>query len=1118
MELTYSSKKIREILSKAYTNIEKSPISKEFSADLGNFLIKYLKSHAQPSQTSKIIKALPFYLPHYPLKYFISLNAYFSHGHIQDKVALLELLYTFYFFNPKLIDICLSPLITSSFRAVTDSIEISNRVVEILDQISPRNKVYECIWKTILRSPKARLPALYYLHYRLVVDNKLRALNALLVCLDDQSLQVKRSALDLIRRVFNFNSPDVEKKYKITILNQALKLLVNNDRPVFIRIFEWISPNQESQLDQNAVEILSEALLELLQTVEIEICVLIINNFICNLPKGDQLLKKIIIPIAIYNCENKIILVSDSITNFLITNMSMFWSQFLDAFSSSFKDFLYQESLYKVLEHSLIHLKYDHKIIDSLVSVLFANIHLNTEKYMNYILYLLFCIDQTSITETKLQNLYSKIDSNHWTLFAKILLRFYKLQVNCKPLLEKICKDYWKADNNKIEVINIRLEYDQTLITKEYAEFVVKYSMDNKQSETLLKIIQKIPKKLNSSLENLIIDYSELGIECIIHTQKLNLTLTTSLLIKIIDLLSDPSPFIRFKAFEWLNSAVANNCDLLCAFIDSLESKNKTPSAYIPESAKILIAIKELVKLGGENLLNVLLIKKNSKILSVLENLIINPPHHSILLRTLAFEVACNIVKFSKSEVSSSLIDIAVSTLSVSIKNEDNKLLLLLLNVLENHLLVLKSEAESEIHSKGLVNILETLVKILGYPEKIVRNSWISFISQLVPFVIEYLEDSISVNYVNSILKKYFSLFTQNNEKKIFFSIFNLTFKILNLIRHDRAAKNVSKLVYFSLQKYLDLALQNQNSDLFDESIELLVLLYRSNMGKFAKSFVFMWNEYCPYDKRFWSTLESYIEVLVKMKVDLLTFMNEILKFLMKPYNYLPDHEEKVLSIGCLLYKLQEKLIITKATDYWTVSMEIYKLLLKNSLLENNAFVLASMHILKNRIGMDEFNYFSQLELKIIMKNCFSASISCMQSSILAYLLPYPFIFTTTEVSISTVFIIVLKNVIYNVITIGVSTIEIQIALPRLIADFSKTVYIAFTNNELLVTNAADVLSVCLENEKFAVSDTLHDSVIKLIKQSYFLELFKGKPQVLMKWIFIVKTISVSFYKEKNKL
>ena len=104
---------------------------------------------------------------------------------------------------------------------------------------------------------------------------------------------------------------------------------------------------------------------------------------------------------------------------------------------------------------------------------------------------------------------------------------------------------------------------------------------------------------------------------------------------------------------------------------------------------------------------------------------------------------------------------------------------------------------------------------------------------------------------MNSILKKYFSLFTQNNEKKIFFSIFNLTFKILNLIRHDRAAKNVSKLVYFSLQKYLDLALQNQNSDLFDESIELLVLLYRSNMGKFAKSFVFMWNEYCPYDKRF---------------------------------------------------------------------------------------------------------------------------------------------------------------------------------------------------------------------------------------------------------------------------
>ena len=222
MEFPTSNKKIKSILIKIQADVRKGSVTKKKALDLARFLIFFLRSNPHPSQTVLLLSNISTYLLHCPLKFLVSLIPYFGHGYIQDKQTLLKILSTYYFSNQKIVDVCISSLVMCAFKAVTESSEISSNVVAILDNVSPRSKIYDCVWRSVFTNSKARLTALNYLHYRLFVHNTVQALHALLTCLEDPSLQVKKSALDLLKRAFSFKNPDIDKNCKITILKQML--------------------------------------------------------------------------------------------------------------------------------------------------------------------------------------------------------------------------------------------------------------------------------------------------------------------------------------------------------------------------------------------------------------------------------------------------------------------------------------------------------------------------------------------------------------------------------------------------------------------------------------------------------------------------------------------------------------------------------------------------------------------------------------------------------------------------------------------------------------------------------------------------------------------------------
>lgn len=1110
-----SKKKLRAFLNQVHSNAQKGKVSAELAYQLSTFLLKHLSRSVKPSKTSKILDSTTKFISFYPLRFAISLIPYLSSGHIQDITKLIQVFKRFYFSDELLLNLCISSLILSTFRAVSSLSDISSAVVSILDAVSTRNRVYECIWKSILKSPKARMPALNYLHYRLLVDNKTRALHALIVCLEDQSIQVKRCALDLCRRVFNFSNMSIEKKYKLSILVHALKLFENIEKSLLSRIFEWINPEQEELLNENVLEIVSEALLAVLMTVEIEKSIVIISNFICSLQSGEQVLNRIIIPMAIYNHTADIALVSDSITSLIASNIGLFWVQFQIAFLDSFKDKSTQKILFKVLQNSLIQLPFEYKTIDAIILALFENFDLQPKRNLKNINHLVHSIEKTSINPRQLKGFYEKAYSFRKPL-SVILLRFYKLEVDCDELIEKLCSEKCQNDESRIEVINIRLEYKEKTIKKESIEFVVRNSLLCNDLTTLNKLVKLVPKRINSLLES-ILDFDEaLAISSLVQIQKCNLKLSTPVLIQAIELLKDCDPKIIYQTVKWLNTAIQNDCNFYLALIDSLEDKKKSPPTYIAESVKILCALKDLIRLGGSPLVELLLANSQTRLFAILENFVTSPPHYSNILRVLACELISEIVKYSSSETSPSLIDITVSFLLQCIKIEDNKMLLLMLQILENHLLVLTIEAKNNSSTKGLINILAPLVLIIEIPEVTVRNSWLNFISQLIPFMIEFLDSNISIKYTNALLKRYFEVFSNNGDSKILNGLAIITKQTLfHPVMLNR--NNINKVVFFSLQKYLDLYISCQNTEFADIVKEIILLLCKCSMYKLLKSFVLIWMEHSPYDTKSWPVLHDYINVLVDVQLEAEDVILHVKEFLTRHYEALEPNQEKLLSFASLVCVLQEKLLVSQTSQIWSHSIDIFKLLQKVTLAEVTIFVMESIHILKKRVGIEGLDLSQQEELRKLLKDCANSSIFYLHSQTKASTVPYRFLTYYEKISISEVYIGTIQEVMHNIICIGVEKSGRNSVCGELLADFTKIVFDSFKTPEQVIQKGGKIILKYLEYESPAVSRALQRRINDLIKNPDFFKFFHCDDDLCV-WIQIIRIFSLSFYWEKHAL
>ncbi|OMJ88977.1 hypothetical protein SteCoe_8990 [Stentor coeruleus] len=1016
MDYNLSERKITQILDKLRAKVQKSEKDSEYSSYLTKILIIYLNRLAQPSQTSKLLCDLPFFIDIHPLRYLISLGPYFAQGHLGDKKKLLEIMKNHYYSNEKKLNISIFALVINSFRAISECNEISTEVVQSIDNLSRITRVHECVWKVVLKSPKARLPALNYLHYRLVVDNKNRAFHALLCCLDDQSLQVKRCALDLLKRVFSFNSPDVDKSYKLAILRKIFGLVIVGDRPIISKINEWLAPNQEKSFNSQAVEIISEALLLMIEGQDIDNKVVIISNFIYNSDFGREILKRVLIPLAIYDYSGYQP-ASESISSLIKSHEMLFWQQFLQYFNQAFKEGFDKKPLYRVLEHALIRIKYQHTTIDKLILILFKHADEDPEVYINYAINLLQYIDKTSITNLDLLDLKLTL-GEHWKLYAKLLLRFAKLGLSCKELIEDLLEEYKENYHDLIEVINISLVYNPKALTIKNIKFVLKYSMLNNTSETIEKLIKIIPDQVNSLLETLLTIKPINGIKYLIYIQNLQLEFSSGLLIKASELFSYDDSEIKYLAIMWLNKVYACNSDIFSSFINSLEVKSKLPQ-YLQDCSRILQSLKELLKHGGEMVLKLLIHYYPTRFFAIIEQLLIKPPPYYSILKLLAYEVVCEIVKFSSIEMSAHLIDISMAALIQAIKLEDCTLLLILKQLLENNLNVLDYEAHNEINSRGLINIQEPLVKLIIFEDKIVRNAWLDFIDKLVPFIIEHLDESTSISYINAFLKRYFLAFNENHDKKILEAIWSLTKHVI-LQKDYCYDKNRKKLVYNSLQKYLDTVVLSIGTSTENISYEIISLLKSYNEYKFVKSFVYIWTEYCPYDKNYWLMLDKYLEIFPIINLDLVNVFTQLNGFLHKNLEiFNTENEEKILSIGSLIYKLHEKLEKPTNGRIWNEAIEIYKSLIKSHSVEIRVFVIYSINALVESLGSKSLNLLQKIEMKKMVKEVVGKTFANMRIKKDAIQMPYPYVLVDEKPTISQIYTVVIKNCIHNIIDIG---------------------------------------------------------------------------------------------------
>ena len=1113
-----SKKKLRIFLKQVSSHAQKNKITPEMAFDLSNFLIKYLSRNTRPSKTSKVIDYTSKFLIFHPLRFAISLIPYFSSGHIQDTQKLFQIFKTSYFANESLLNVCISGLVLSSFRGVSTLEDFNSSLVEVLDKASPRNRVYECIWKAILKCPKARLPALNYLHYRLLIDDKTRALHALIACLGDPSIQVKRCALGLLRRVFNFNSPQVEKSFKVALLMQALLLFENMEKSLLLRIFEWINPDQEVELNQASLEIIAEALMEILKNFEIERGIAIINNFICSFKSGDQVLSEILIPMALYHHTVHTSLVSDSVISLIHNNIALFWIQLQTHFARNFDNKTQQEALFKVLKNSLIQLPFEYKTVDAIIGSLIENLELDPERYLKYITHLLHSIEKTSINKKQVRVLYNKAIV-YRNLLGKILLRCDTLQVNCDEIIEELCSRRISTDQDRIEVINIRLEYKQKTVRKEDIEFVLKYSLNSNEIVTLEKLVRLVPKKLNSLLDALFEYDTTFAISCLIHIQSVQFKPVTVVLVRVIELLKDPDFEISFDALKWLNLAINSDSHIFSSLIATLESKSKSPSTYISECVGILTNLRDLIRLGGSSILKVLFRHDHSRLIAKLEDFIINPPYYSNQLRLLASSVSCEIVKYSNSDKALMLIESSVSFLLQCINAEDNRMLLLLLQILESHLLVLKIEAKDESSSKGLINILDPLVKIVDYYEVTVRNSWLCFIAQLIPFIIEFLDSTISIKYTNALLKRYFEVFSAVTDRKILNALSVLTKQTLHQsLLHGESS--LTKVVYFSLEKYLELFIDTEDSDLEPATKEIIGMLWNSGTYKFVKSFAVIWMEYSPYDRSSWTTLDKYIEILERMDIAGEQFIAEIRTFVKKHYDNLAETPEKILSIGCLVSKVQEKMGKCYSRT-WSDCIEIYKYLQKLQAPEAWIFIMESLHMLRKqmrrvRMSMICLSSAERVELKKIVKDCLNSAILNMYSEDLAAAVCYRFVQNGERISVSQVYIGTMKNVMHDILYIGMKLDENKWRQNSFLADATELIYNAFRTPRDIIERGSDVIIECLKIEEAGVCEVLHDKIIALIKLPEWLSMFGDLGQIEA-WKCVVKSISEKFYKKSNR-
>lgn len=163
---------------------------------------------------------------------------------------------------------CLSGLVLSLLPGLDETgTELADKVMKLLDEICSATQLtafYHAIWKSLLITPYARLPALYYLNERLPKDaSKINTENALTILtpmipekdrlvaeglvrsLKDSNALVQRAALELLANHFRMDRHIWNEEVCSTVVSAALLVVTRKDTSLNRRLYTWLLGNTD---------------------------------------------------------------------------------------------------------------------------------------------------------------------------------------------------------------------------------------------------------------------------------------------------------------------------------------------------------------------------------------------------------------------------------------------------------------------------------------------------------------------------------------------------------------------------------------------------------------------------------------------------------------------------------------------------------------------------------------------------------------------------------------------------------------------------------------------------------------------------------------------------------
>ncbi|CAH2249210.1 Hypothetical predicted protein [Pelobates cultripes] len=171
------------------------------------------------------------------------------------KPALLSLYETYYLPLGKTLKPGLQGLLTGILPGLEEGSEYYDRTNTLLEKVASvveQSAFYSALWGSLLTSPAVRLPGITYvlahLNRKLSMEDQLYIIGsdielmveAVSTSVQDSSVLVQRSTLDLILFCFPFHMSQATRPDMIRILSAALRVVLRRDMSLNRRLYAWL--------------------------------------------------------------------------------------------------------------------------------------------------------------------------------------------------------------------------------------------------------------------------------------------------------------------------------------------------------------------------------------------------------------------------------------------------------------------------------------------------------------------------------------------------------------------------------------------------------------------------------------------------------------------------------------------------------------------------------------------------------------------------------------------------------------------------------------------------------------------------------------------------------------